>query len=232
MINSAPQKKYSAPNLILFFAFSPDNIQKNNRQTRIRFAEAFKTNSIQLPGTTSQNNQLIPLGFAGHLANSSLNEAPAVSPRHKINIKLLFPAFLRDSSALLDSISKSLDLAGILAEITFDDVQKFDLSVFARLYDFKGNQKDPFGSWAYLFSEGLGPLAYFRSDVEPLFKKIMTEQNENARDNLLTNLHKKILKEVYAVPIAIEPSVVLHSSRINLDKWNSFDLRTRYYEIE
>ncbi|OFZ17687.1 MAG: hypothetical protein A2Z20_01510 [Bdellovibrionales bacterium RBG_16_40_8] len=231
LIKNAPRSKLSTANLIYFFAFNPDNIQKNSISTRIRFASAFREFPIILPEGIKSNNQMLPFGYAGHLSDFTIKIKRLVS-YPEINIKILLPAALKETTLLLDSIRSSLKMVGFATEITFNDSQKFDSTVFAQLYNFKGNQRESLGSWAFLFSEGNGPLSFFRPQVELLFKQVTAVQDENARKNTLLELHIKVLEEVFAVPIAVEPSIVLHSERIKLNRWNLFDLRTRYYEVE
>jgi len=65
---------------------------------------------------------------------------------------------------------------GVTIEYLYNDIDAYglDRDDFALLRGFKGNQKDPLGSWSFLFDADVGEMARFRPEVEPLFSESLS----------------------------------------------------------
>lgn len=83
-----------------------------------------------------------------------------------------------------------------------------------------------------MFSPDNGDLAPFRSEVEPFFDHVMSATSKEAREAALRLLHAHVLKQVYAVPLFIEPDFIVSSRRVDLSRLNPFDMRLRFNEVQ
>ena len=184
------------------------------------------------PGNDAiRERQFVPEGFAGRL------ESPPVwrnLPMRRIAGKRL-KVHVQPTLARTTPILEALRLRGAKNHIEFD-VESSATHSLSEAADvclscFAGNQRDAIGSWQFLFSSGTGPLAAFRNEAKPYFDRWVATKDPAQREEVLHRLHEQVLKNVYGIPLFIEPAVILTSSRVDLSNINRFDMRLRFYEI-
>ncbi len=104
------------------------------------------------------------------------------------------------------------------------------LDTFARFDHFVVNQKNSLSSWRFLYGSS-GPLSRFYPQVESLFDEVASA-NADRREQLLVELHRFTLDQVYVVPFLAEDFAILHSSRVDLSALSRFDLRLHFFDMK
>ncbi len=233
---AAPAKKVGRSTLLYFFQMNARNpatqILDSRRLLAALIAEAFR--NFRLGEDFAYYDQLVPFGYRGSLRKY---EAPVLKRPHasfkKTHFVLNFPAAFRDLSSPLERLRVLAKKHGVSFEYrftAFDDVEA-GADEFARISPFKGNQKDPVGSWSFLFSDKTGALSPFREKGLPLLNEALIAASDREKSEALSRLHRYVLDNALLIPVLIQREQVLASQRVNLDRWNPFDLRLRFYEI-
>jgi len=181
-----------------------------------------------LPKAWKYDDQVIPFGFAGRLEHfTPLPTDLTVLKGRKLTI-IMYEA-LSALQEIFDGLALEARKHG--AEISFKYAKvPFEEVSFARVIGFKGNQRDPVGSWSFLFSGSKNPISTFRSDYESDFAHLTSTTNE-AFETSLARFHKKVLDDAVIVPFVLEETPVYTSARVDLSAWNQFDMRLRFYDI-
>lgn len=231
---AAAQMLEGMPSSIYYFAFNAANTRAQD--TRLRKIFAHLVNEAlagqKLPRGLAIEHQMIPQGYSGRLP-----EYKPLSMKQEslgaMHLKILLWKDLEPLDSFFRLIQKMAMGWGLKLEWVYcnhaEILQTQD--AFAHFYSFSGNQKDALGSWRFLFSEGHGPLSLFSREASSLLQKIVDEPDSDRRSEALLSLHQRVLDEAWAVPFMCYRPVVLASERVNLSRWNPFDLRLRFYEL-
>jgi MarR-like DNA-binding transcriptional regulator SgrR of sgrS sRNA len=230
---NAKQVIHGIPTDMMFFAFNPNNALTKNTLARAELVrlvdEAF--HGLKLNAYSQVENQMIPFGFSGRLPNYERKGGPFKALKGKTILITLDNAFQFKPEVAVN-LKSAARKYGVNLELNyvywFSKPRKKE--IFANFYSFLGNQKDALGSWSFLFSKG-GPLFLFRNQVSKELLAVTSAKNTRERNLALKILHKKVLDNAYAVPCLAEASRVFASSRVDISRWNPFDLRFRFYEV-
>jgi hypothetical protein len=218
---------YNQPNVIHFFVANPNNSSAKANPNLLGFLfDEFDSSIFGEKKGFARYRQLIPPGYSGEIPD--LKPLTATRPPRAITGKIaLFKDFQEWPEIKRGIESTAKRLGWKIKVIYFDRFSPFEMSddVIARSYVFKGNQKDAKGSWSFLFHAEHGPLSPYRSK-----SKYFVEGKTTVKD--LIKLHREVLKKGWATPFLIESPMIFYTSRLSLKKWNPFDLRLRFYEVE
>ena len=233
LLSHAPSKLIGIPNYISYFCFTGNDVLFNNEEARVEF-EAFVHEALSqvLP---TYYDQMIPPGFAGHL-DSNWVTMMASSRDFKLlktktiwlNLPKPYQYFPEFEKALVDH-AKAFGIDLRIAYQLFP-TEKPDHDYFAEVRFFKGNQRDALGTWNFLFSK-TGALARFKDKMAPDLERISMIQEEAERILALKAFHESVLRHAYAIPFRVDPTTMLISERVDLSRWNRFDMRDRYYDV-
>lgn len=229
LVKMAPKVARGVPATIFFFEFCGPENGTIRREFSFIIQKAFK--SVNLSAPASHEDQLIPLGYAGRLASYSQKKQKIQQLMGKTLKINLHPAF-RERGDILEKMKATGEKHGVHFEFVFSPLgeEPKGAGLFAKLYLFRGNQKDALGSWSFLFSEN-GPLGLFRKEVEQIIQQAGTAASEDEREQILGKLHRRALDEAYAVPFMIEPLQLAVSEDVDLSNFNPYDMRYRFYDI-
>lgn len=220
------------PTGIYYFAFNPDHPLAKNIEARREFAflvqEAFQGEKIN--EDIQYENQFVPFGFSGRL--EKYQRAPLdIKVLKNSTLMINWSPPLKDLPNFLDQLNKTAKTHQVTLDFRYtaytEDEEK-DSGCFVKFSGFVGNQRDALGSFSFLFSGDMQP---YKTEASPYWEKITASQVEEERLLAVRQLHKKILDDVYAVPFMIEATGYATSNRIDLSRWNLFDMRMRFYDI-
>jgi len=224
---------------ITFFGFCGADPMAHNQEARSIFAKIVATAFKKISGTQkfTQENQMVPEGYVGRLADV---------PRYLPEADVKHVTFKPSATVNLNLIQAFKEWPDLIPELDSAAAQfgwKFSYKwnamtgealpdgCFASVNVFKGNQKDPLGSWSFLFSEK-GALAPFRAGIKGEIDAAGSESDVARRDQHLKNVHLEVLKNHWAVPVLVDGNAILASNRVDLSQLNPFDMRLRYYLME
>jgi MarR-like DNA-binding transcriptional regulator SgrR of sgrS sRNA len=199
-----------------------------NHIERIKFARAIRNffEKKALPNSIKLETQMIPNGYLGRLEKEPTIGFAKHYPSKKSKYKIAnLRAMQENLQVLFEDFSETLSKSNIAIEAT--EVNDADF----RILDFRGNQRDPLGTWSYLFTPEKGELAAYRSLVEKDLEAAIAAQSEEERLHHLANIHRIVLEEAIAIPFMIEAPVVFHKANIDVSRWNPFDMRLRLYDV-
>ena len=78
----------------------------------------------------------------------------------------------------------------------------------------------------------MGPLSAFNLTIQPELDLLSTNEDEGKKTNAVKNIHRRILDLAYAIPLYTEAPKFLVSEGLDLSRFNPFDMRQRYYDIQ
>ena len=220
-----------APTSIYFLAFNKDHPLHKDLQTRLVLANWARTaiKSMELPGSLRPEQQLIPPGYPGRLQTDPAVDQPVAKP-YLINepLKIDLSAAFKDAVDIVSTFEDVARQKRIPIELTFEPYSPGAApGSFAYLDIFIGNQKDPIGSWSFLFK---GPNAYLGPFDDAFFEVESSLKDKALREEAMLNLHQTVIANAYAIPLFIDGPTVFTSDRLDISKWNRFDMRHRYYD--
>ena len=220
-----------APTDIYFLAFNGDHPLHNDLQTRLLLADWARTavNSMQLQGNLQPEEQLIPPGYPGRLPTSHSVDLPMIKPYSLDTLlQIDLTAGFKEADDIVAKFREVARQKNLPIEFTFKPYTPDPaLGSIAYLDVFAGNQKDPIGSWSFLFKGAnalLGPFA------EAFYRLEDALSSESMRDKALLKLHQEVLSQAYAIPLFIDGTTFFTSDRLDISRWNRFDMRHRYYD--
>jgi ABC-type transport system substrate-binding protein len=224
ILNSHPTSSY-------FFSFNWNHPLSDNSAVRKEFAsyiyQAMK--HLEEP-TLIPDHQFLPVGYTGRL-KSSQAQTGSINLLKKNRISIQLNPQLKGVKGLEYGLKSTAEELGLKIDLAFELSQKARENAFANFGIFKGNQKDPIGSWAFLSFNENAPLHPFKNEIYEAVKESMTTPDEELKADLMESLHRKTIDNAWLVPFAFARYRTLHSDRISLKNWNTFDLRHRFYEI-
>ncbi len=231
--SKAPVVYDGVPNLVYYFEFNPSNALTSDESSRVEFASLVREvfSGRKLDESLSYYDQMIPVGYAGHLLNYRASQHRLGRLKGKVLTLQLPPSFEELRRHFEDFVSSGAR-QGLEIKLKFssDDGVFHSSETFARLSNFKGNQKDPIGSWSFLLSDDSGSLTKFEESlVHKLEEAAMADSAQRESD--LEAVHATVLNGAYLVPFQIVRQSILASNRVDLSRWNRFDLRLRYYDV-
>lgn len=219
----------SYPASIHMFLANLDN-RKTQNEKLLKEVSQFLKESIEnkkYHKTLINENQLIPKGYLGRLDNFKSKKALFETIREETILVELdetlrdLPAFKRD----LESNAKKMNFK---LEFKYSDEidENNKKEIFYHFYSFKGNMKDPIGSFSFL-------LKRFKNnnDLVNRLNQISMESNEVNRRKQLEKFHHELLVKGIVLPLYRSPTLVLLKENINISNWNRFDMRMRFFEI-
>ncbi|MBI2602585.1 MAG: hypothetical protein HYW48_05980 [Deltaproteobacteria bacterium] len=222
------------PVTIYYFRFRREHELFARQRVRQAFAqlvaEAFQ--DVQIPHSIVYDDQMIPNGFKGRLKDWHPREKGDLSAlRSEIKSLKKQALTIRWQEKASPLLSEKLKLAaqkhGIQISLCLDEEE----GIFAEFVNIIGNQRDPLGTWNFLYGEG-GPVHDFYPDVERLFADIARNPRESEREALLHDLHRQALEHSHLVPFMAEHNAILASKAVDLSRTNPFDQRLRFFEMK
>jgi len=232
LIQDAPFKIEGRPSLIHFISFIRAN--KQVRET-VKFA-VLNTNSNHdlKPKNTTIYHEMIPPGYNGFL-NINLNLKKETDEKLNEKLTIVVRQPYEYLSPWLEQLKREGKKLGLSINIEFGDITDSTLEKrdgnLAVLGLFKGNLKDPVGSWSFLSDKNHGVLRGYSSFVESYIKKAIESKDEITKDKVLSDLHRSILEQNMMIPLWCENIFMLHNDKISDIKSNPFDFRIHFYEI-
>ena len=233
LIESAPKIKQGAASSIYFFGFNESHpltrSLKGRQELRNLLQSAFA--SLSLPQGLSFESQMIPKAYDGRLEHAEeLKSNFKVEKLAGKTVTLVVTKSFRNlGSAAIDKLNETFKKNNVKLDLKemgyFEPNPKNDH--LARLVIFSGNQSDASGSWNFHLVKG-GALMPFIEEIKSKFFK--DPENKNSKKVYL-ELHKHVLDNAYLIPFLAEQTYTVHSERVNLDRWNPFDMRMRFYEV-
>jgi ABC-type transport system substrate-binding protein len=227
-----PNVVFSQPTSAYFFEFNWDHPLSKNSSIRKEFA-SFIAHALQrIENANLQvDYQFLPIGFSGRLKDY---EPEGFIPNHLKHekVKVRIDPQLRQIMRFEEALQEAVDEFSLKANFIFDLGANVKETLFADFKIFKGNQKDPIGSWAFLSLHEDAPLSPFKDRISRVIADAMSTQDEDEKSDLLESLHRKTLEEAWVVPFGFAKYRTFHSDRVTLRNWNPFDLRHRFYDVE
>ncbi|OIO11898.1 MAG: hypothetical protein AUJ52_01350 [Elusimicrobia bacterium CG1_02_63_36] len=228
----APQTYAGYPTEIHFLSFSSNSWLVEDLPARTAFAKISQRElQASVSGSFSTEDQFIPEGFRGRLPSKVELSASSEEALRGKAIKIVLSDSYKGLEAAFSKIVAALHALGCNAEIRFvgySGSSTADGDV--RMISFIGNQRDPSGSWRFLFSED-GGLAPFRQRAAAHLNLLALAQPNRETRETLDSLHRAAIAEAFGVPIFVDSSAILASDRVDLSRINRFDMRMRFYEM-
>jgi hypothetical protein len=186
--------------------------------------------STKLPAVLGFENQLIPRGFHGRLdSTDGLLTASGIGILKGADLAIgLFPQ-MEELRPTFDQLTVAAAKAGFRLRCDFG--ANGERPSFARAEVFKGNQRDASGTWSFLLSTPTGPLRTLRATVQSDLDGMLTAANDDIRAEKSAAIHRKILESGLVVPFMNEIAPVYKAKRVDLSRWNAFDMRLRFYDV-
>ncbi len=234
LLAKAPQILRAYPTSIYYLYFNTEQALWRDVQARRDLAliveQALKGFSYS---GLARENQLIPKGYSGRIEDGAAPEGALsgrlAGKRLKINLS---PSFT-DGAPIGETLKAGFARAGVALDIVYaKDGASMGRDLDMQMSIFAGNQRNAMGSWQFMFSPDHGDLRYFRSEVEPYFSRIMAAEDKDVHEANIRLLHRRVLREAYAVPLFIETDIIVASKRVDLSRLNPFDLRLRFHEVK
>lgn len=229
---NAPVVVTGYPTSIYYFKFNPDHPITHDPAIRKGFATLAHLLFQETPPNNDNvqiESQMVPLGYSGRIKKL---DAPllreSITPLHGRSLKLALPDHLLGIDSYFKTVFARATQYGV--QIDVDYLQygaALPKETFAKMDNFVGNQKDALGSWNFLFSDDA--LQIYRP--ERLFTEVMSTSTPAKREELLQDLHRYVLKEAILVPLFVQSRQVAIAKRIDIERWNRFDMRLRIYDI-
>ncbi len=225
---NAPAVYMGYPMLICYFYFPPADARSRDIETRRAFRwlvhQAFA--NFNAPGVITKQRQFVATGYPGRLPEDPVDDVSVDIER------------LKGQALQIRLVEK---VSGTFPELLLAEAKKHEIELvfnytpdesktFAAYRCFMANQRDPLSSFRFLYGEG-GALYRFYPQVAPFFAEISSASDER-RKQLLIDLHRFTLDQVYATPFFAEHAAILHSNRIDLSAINPFDMRVRFFEMK
>ncbi len=235
LVARAKGRLLGQPNLIYFWKFNPINPLTTNLDARRELAslisETFR--DFKSGEEAGYYSQLVSPGYSGALSKFDVPNTKTSVLKGKTILLRFRPPFEYLTNELNVLRSGALK-RGITLKLAFDAFtpgEVADPDEFARVQGFKGNQKDAVGSWSFLFTAGKGDLGPFREQGKPLLNKVLEADSDDLKSQHLKTLHQFTLENAFAVPFLNHREQILISDRVDLKRWNRFDLRLRFYDV-
>lgn len=226
----APQSQVGSASSIYYFSFNAKNPLVSDHNTRIYFSSIVRTalqDQTDFLGLHPEF-QFIPMGFDGRLQDYIWPQSKTPNPLFKKEIEILVSSTLSELLPVLEKIKVVAEHDGVKISFTEKKSQTGD-SHLAHVDIFKGNQKDSLGSWGFLFGHE-GALHPFRRFIEDDFISAI-KADRLTKQEILLKIHRKVLDEAWGVPFLVGASAAFASNRVVLSRWNSFDMRMRFYDV-
>lgn len=209
---------------VYFFRFGSQHPLVTDRGARLQFA-AIAREAFSGFGT---DQQLLPPGFPGHLKKPP--RVPVGTSLNGQTLTLVWDRRLQANNVLAEHLQTVGNRMGVRFQHIYQSVDSLteETAAFAVLTNFVGNQKDPLGSFSFLFADN-GPLSPFGAPAAESMHALVTQPHQRVRR--FEALHSQILAEAWLVPVFSEPHSLLASSRVDLSRVSPFNHRLRFYEI-
>ena len=220
-----------APTVIYFLSFEENHPLHSDLSARLAIADWARTavNSMQLPDSLKAEDQMIPEGYPGRVLATSMeisNEDTRL--RYNLPLEIDLPAGFKQADPIISRFTETARQRKLPIELTYQAyTSNPNSNALARMVIFSGNQKDPIGNWSFLFKGNKAPLRPFNTAFTK-FEKYLG--NEKERNEVLLQLHQEVLENAYAIPLFVEGVAYFTSKRLNLERWNRFDMRYRFYD--
>ncbi len=234
LIARAPSHTFGQPTLIYYWEFNPENPLTKDLSARKELAsltaEVFK--SFSVGKDVAYYSQLVSKGYSGVLDSFEVKGTDTNRLQGQ-EILLRFRPPFKYLTTEIEELKAAAVKRGIKLVVAFDAFtpeEKADTREFARLQGFKGNQKDSVGSWSFLFS-GKGALSPFKEPSEKYLNEVLDSVADAQKSQALLKLHRFVLENAFVVPFLVQTEHIMTSKRINLTRWNPFDLRLRFYDV-
>jgi hypothetical protein len=233
LIDSAPKKVEGKPSLVHFISFirGDDNVRK-----AIKVAVE-KTNSKDelIPKNTHRYNEVIPPGYNGYL-NLNQNASDTVIPALKETLLIVARAPYQNLTGWINQLKAEAIKVGVDVLFEFGDITDPELKNrsgnVAVLGLFKGNLKDPIGSWSFLSDPKHGALRGYSSFVETALSKAVETDDQATQSKILSDLHRQLLERQIIIPLWCESLFMLYNKNVSAIHVNQFDFRIHFYEVQ
>lgn len=235
--SEAPEVKEGLPTAIYYFEFNPKHPLGISLSARAAFkslVQEYFSKSVPHLEEARFENQLIAPGYPSRLEEFSTSPASreGINELRRRPLSLSLYYFAKELPWMSDQFAAFLEQAGVKADLSFERYRSPDpKDWFARASIFSGNQKDSIGTWSFLFSDKISPLGAFRDLVKSDLENATGTPAEAERETLLQRIHRTTLQQALVVPFLLEKRYAIHSNRINLSRWNPFDMRMRLYDV-
>lgn len=234
IIEKAGSVKQGEFDSISFFMFNPAHDLSGNIQARREFGyivqEALK--GLKPDAYLAYDNQMVPPGYSGRL-NSYPERKVAVEVLRGKTLSIDWHPAYNEMGEMLKRLKDVAAKEGVTLNFTFNAFTPAEGQgkPFGLFRIFKGNQKECLGSWTFLFTKDHGHLRAYRDEVAGLLDEAAKTASDAERLNVLLRLHRKVLDNAYAIPFLIQRGYVVGTNDVDLSKFNSFDMRLRFYDV-
>jgi MarR-like DNA-binding transcriptional regulator SgrR of sgrS sRNA len=236
LIESSPRIKEGASSGIYFFKFNKGHPLTTSLNARKKFRDLIYNyfETLNFPKGVAFERQMIPQSYNGRLVNLAPEKRQLGTQVLKGQLlKIVVPKrFQQLSPSIISDLISTFKLHDVNLEFIESNSNYFEppSDFFARLTPFAGNQSDASGTWNFHLAKG-GALTPFINEInDRFFSQSQPKEAQNNKD-LYLHLHQHVLDQAYLIPLLIEQTAAVHSERVNLDRWNPFDMRMRFYEV-
>ncbi len=233
LLDVAPHKIEGQPSLVHFISF----IHASEAVRNIIRMVVFKTNAKPelIPKHTSPYGEVIPPGYNGYL-NNAKPEMKSVRKIESTELTIIVRPQYDVLTAWLDQLKLEAAQLGVSITVEFGDITDPLLGRrngnVAILGVFKGNMKDPIGSWSFLSDSTHGALRGYSSEIAPILSKAADASDHESKSKLLGELHSGLLKKSIIIPLWCESLFMLHNERVSRINVNPFDFRIHFFQVQ
>lgn len=217
-------------NSIHMLKINPNSSLGKSLRSREELSNIISLNrkKLLLHETVTEETQLVPEGYFGRLddvepSNIEVNELKSI-----VGV-LEFDDVFKDLLGFKEVFEEKFKEYGIKLQIKYSSeiLPEEKTSVVANIVSFKGNMKDPIGSFSFLLEEFGENLQEYKEKL----KEITESSVGHDRSVKLEQFHKELLRSYFLIPMIKTPTMVLLDERIDISNWNLFDMRLRFYEV-
>ena len=233
LLDVAPHKIEGQPSLVHFISF----IHASEAVRDIVKVSVFKANSKTelIPIHTSPYGEVIPPGYNGYL-NNAKPEIKSVSKIESTELTIIVRPQYDALTAWMDQLKLEAAQLGVNITVEFGDITEPLLGRrhgnIAILGVFKGNMKDPIGSWSFLSDSTHGALRGYASEIVPILSKAADATDHESKSKLLKELHRDLLKKNIIIPLWCESLFMIHNERVSTINVNPFDFRIHFFQVQ
>lgn len=227
----APKQVVGPANTLFLFSFlSPNYKQEKDLRSEFTFLAQTAMKRLANPQSIIADFQFAAVESQDHLDTVPVQENIRINLLRGRTLKIAIPVDPERIGIVLNSLKEVFGSESVQLEFIVKPVGEETgwEKIFANLSVYKVDQKDPLSNWSFYMNY------YFKSypdEFKSLFSKVRNSPDKMSESEILQELNLYAIKNFIAVPLFWTRTRMVHSDRIHLNRWNTFDLSMRFYEI-